>query len=145
VTRAVVIGPFPPTADPRGDAVLADVRARRGAGVEVDVVSPYPSAAKYHARPDSVTGAIRIARATRGADVVVVYPFHARHGVAATLAPHVLGRALARAGRVEHVAGVDAGPVPPRRPTVAMAVRRLGAGLPTFVRTRRRVRLRRRR
>jgi hypothetical protein len=71
VSRAVVVGPYPPTADPAGAITLAEVRALRAHGHDVLVVSPEPSAARVDASPDSRRGARRIARLVRGADIVV--------------------------------------------------------------------------
>lgn len=74
MTRAVVVGPYPPTADPLGDATLARVRELRAEGYVVEVVSPAPSAAHHHFRTDTVRGRWRLGRVTRGADRVVVIP-----------------------------------------------------------------------
>jgi hypothetical protein len=74
MTRAVVVGPYPPTADPLGDITLARVRDLRAQGYSVDVVSPEPSAARHHFRADTVLGRWRLGRVTRGADLVVTVP-----------------------------------------------------------------------
>lgn len=76
--RAVVVGPYPPTADPLGDVTLARVRELRTEGYDVEVVSPAPSAARHHFRRDTVWGRWRLGRVTRGADVVVVIPTDGR-------------------------------------------------------------------
>ena len=128
MSRVVVIGPYPPTADPAGDAVLAFVREQRAAGAVVEVVSPEPSAALHHGDPATRIGATRVARAVRGADRVVWF---AAPGGTAAAAP--LRRALATVPRVEQR----------RLPAPAVARRagwgdrtaRVRAGGPTFVRT----------
>ena len=74
MTRAVVVGPYPPTADPLGDVTLTRVRELRAQGYDVVVISPAPSAARRHFRTDTVWGRWRLGRVTRGADLVVVVP-----------------------------------------------------------------------
>ena len=71
MSRAVVVGPYPPTADSAGAITLAEVRGLRAAGHDVLVISPEPSAARVDASPQTRRGARRIARLVRGADVVV--------------------------------------------------------------------------
>jgi hypothetical protein len=71
VSRAVVVGPYPPTPEPAGAISLAEVRALRAAGHDVLVISPEPSAARVNAAPATRRGARRIARLVQGADVVV--------------------------------------------------------------------------
>jgi hypothetical protein len=71
MSRAVVVGPYPPTADPAGAITLAEVRALRAAAHDVVVVSREPSAARVAASPTTRRGARRIARLVRGADIVV--------------------------------------------------------------------------
>ena len=70
--RALVVGPYPPTADPLGDVTLARVRELRAQGYDVEVVSPAPSAARRHFRTDTMWGTWRLGRVARGADVVVM-------------------------------------------------------------------------
>ena len=71
MSRAVVVGPYPPTADPSGAVTLAEVRALRAAGHDVLAISPEPSAARVTASPTTRRGARRIAQLVRGADLVV--------------------------------------------------------------------------
>ena len=71
MSRAVVVGPYPPTAEPAGAISLAEARALRAAGHDVLVISPEPSAARVTAAPSTRRGARRIARLVQGADVVV--------------------------------------------------------------------------
>ena len=135
MTRVVVIGPYPPTADPVGDVVLGVVRELRGAGAVVEVVSPEPSAAPYHGDPATWAGATRVARAVRGADRVVWF---GAPGDATVAAP--LRRALATVPRVEHrlVPPAPADPIAAAgvpRGGWTTRVARLRAGGPTFVRT----------
>lgn len=94
--RVVVIGPYPPTADPAGDDVLACVRRWRTEGARVVVVSPEPSAAHHHGDPATWAGAMRVSRVVRGADRVVWFDDSRR----ATATP--LRGALARVAHVEH-------------------------------------------
>ena len=84
MTRAVVVGPYPPTADPLGDVTLARVRELRAQGYSVDVVSPAPSAARHHFRTDTVSGKWRLRSVTRGADLVVMVPSDGRTVAAST-------------------------------------------------------------
>lgn len=122
--RVVVVGPYPPAADPVADAVLATVCDLRAAGATVVVASPRPSAAPLTADPTTRTGAARLAPVVAGADRVVWFaPPGAR--------PH---RRLARAlARVEVAAHPVAAPAP-RGPGFGDRVRRLRAGAPTWVR-----------
>jgi hypothetical protein len=71
VSRAVVVGAFPPTADPAGAITLAEVRGLRAEGHDVLVISPEPSAARVDASPYTRRGARRVASLVRGADLVV--------------------------------------------------------------------------
>ncbi|MFA5882740.1 MAG: hypothetical protein WDA60_02715 [Acidimicrobiia bacterium] len=131
MTRVVVIGPYPPTADPAGDAVLALVRELRAGGDTVEVVSPVPSAAPHHGDPATWAGASRVARAVRGADRVVWFGAPDEGAVASPLR-----RALATVPRVEHrpgPTGTREAPTGDRGWTVRLA--RARAGGPTFVRT----------
>jgi hypothetical protein len=131
MTRVVVIGPYPPTDDPAGDAVLETVRRLRADGATVTVVSPTPSAAPEHGDARRWAGARRIARVVRGADRVVWF---ATEG--ATPAPP-LRRALARVASVD-CRLVGTGPHPTAEGpdgSVSARARWLRAGLPTYLRT----------
>ena len=125
MSRVVVLGPYPPAADPAADTVLATVRALRAAGETVSVVSTDPSAAPAWGDPTRPGGARRVARALRGADRVVWF------APAAARPRGTARRALARVPTVERrmIAA---------HPTVATSwtgrVRRLRAGAPTWVR-----------
>lgn len=127
MTRVVVIGPYPPTADPRGDTVLAAVRRLRAEGATVTVVSPEPSAAPVWGDPADRVGATRVARAVRGADRVVWF---VSHGVTPA---GPLRRALAAIPTVE-VRPASA-PAAPERRSPGAALRRARAGAPTYART----------
>lgn len=142
MTRVVVIGPYPPTADPGGDVVLAQVRRMRAEGLSVDVVSSEPSAAGSHGRPDSVVGAARIARVVRGADRVLWFP---ERGIGRRAA-WPLRRALATVPRLECVTGAPAAADPgraggpfgvpePAGPRAWWSPARLRAGAPTYLRS----------
>jgi len=126
VSRAIVVGPYPPTADPAGAVTLAEVRALRAEGLDVLVISPEPSAARVDACPQTRHGARRIARLVRGADVVVwVGPEP----------PAAVARALRDVADVRVHA---ASPQPRPSPGIAERLERLRAGAPTFVRSLRR-------
>ncbi len=80
--RVLVVGPYPPTVDPVGAVVLRHVRALRrrgdggvgGDGVDdVEVLSPAPSAAHHAADLGDPRGALRLRRAARDRDLVVVH------------------------------------------------------------------------
>jgi hypothetical protein len=123
VSRAVVFGPYPPTAEAAGAATLAEVRALRAAGHDVLVISPEPSAARSAALPTTRRGARRIARLLRGADVAVWVGAHP---------PPVVERAL-RA--IDDVRTVTVGAAPVEPASVNNRMRLLRAGAPTFLRT----------
>jgi hypothetical protein len=138
--RAVLVGPYPPSADPGADAVLAEVRAWRAQGYSVEVISPHPSAAHHHARPDTLAGAIRIARIVRAADLVVMaalMPGRRR----ALVARRIIERALCRSPRVEwcpvRLDGnrITEEPAGARGDRLGGLPARLRAGAPTFVRS----------
>ena len=126
MTRAVVVGPYPPTADPAGVLALAEVRALRAEGHDVLVISPEPSAARVDADPATRRGARRIARLVRGADLVVWVGPESPEGVE---------RALRDVGevRTHRTAPPLASP-----PGVTERIKLLRAGAPTFVRSLRR-------
>jgi hypothetical protein len=123
VSRAVVVGPYPPTADPAGAVALAEVRALRAAGHDVLVISPAPSAARVTASPDTRRGARQIERLVRGADIVVWIGLEP---------PDVVRRAL-RA--VPDVRVHTTTSVPTSSVGVVERVKLLRAGAPTFVRS----------
>jgi len=123
VSRAVVVGPYPPTADPAGAVTLAEVRALRAEGHDVLVISPEPSAARVDASPQTRRGARRIAHLLRGADVAVwVGP----------APPEAIERALRDVPDVRRHA---ASPPIAEPPSVADRLERLRAGTPTFARS----------
>ena len=124
MTRVVVVGPYPPAADPVADTVLATVRDLRAAGATVVVASPRPSAAPLTADPTTRTGAARLAPVVAGADRVVWFaPPAAR--------PH--RRLRRRLDGVELTVHPVAAPGP-SGPGLAGRARRLRAGAPTWVR-----------
>ena len=126
MSRAVVVGPYPPTADPAGAVTLAEVRALRAEGLDVLVISPEPSAARVDASPQTRHGARRIAQLVRGADVVVwVGPEP----------PAAVARALRDVADVRMRA---ASPQPRPSPGITERLELLRAGAPTFVRSLRR-------
>ena len=122
MSRAVVVGPYPPTGDPIGEITLAEVRALRADGHDVLVISPEPSAARVYASPHARRGARRIARLLRGADIVVWV------GAAP---PGVIERALRD---VPDSRTRSATPMRRRPPGLAERMQLLRAGSPTFVR-----------
>ncbi len=126
MSRAVVVGPYPPTADPAGAITLAEVRALRAEGHDVLVISPEPSAARVDADPTTRRGARRIERLVRGADLVVwVGP-----------APSgTVERALRDVGEVRTH---SRDPRPMSSPGVTERIELLRGGAPTFVRSLRR-------
>ena len=126
MSRAVVVGPYPPTADPAGAISLDEVRALRAAGHDVVVISPEPSAARVTAPPYTRRGARRIAQLVRGADVVV--------WVGAD-PPASVARAL---GSVADVRIVAAPVATPSARDLAEQMELVRAGGPTFVRSLRR-------
>ena len=123
MSRAVVVGPFPPTADPAGAITLAEVRRLRADGHDVLVISPEPSAARVDASPDSRHGVRRIARLLRGVDLVV--------WVGAEPPPAV-ERVLREVPEVRRHA---APPMSTDSSSVADRMELLRAGIPTFVRS----------
>ena len=123
MTRAIVVGPYPPAADATAATTLTEVRSLRAAGRDVVVVSPEPSAARVTAAPDTRRGARIIARLVRGADVVVwIGPEP----------PDAVARALRRVPDVRMIVRAS------QRADALSVVERvelLRAGLPTFVRS----------
>jgi hypothetical protein len=123
VSRAVVVGPYPPTADPAGAVTLAEVRALRADGHDVLVISPEPSAARVDAAPHTRRGARRIAHLVRDAEIVV--------WVGAP-PPEVVARALRAVLDVRTHRTMSAASEPT---SVADRLELLRAGAPTFVRS----------
>lgn len=68
--RVVVYGDYPPFPTPGATATLATVRSLLTDGLEIQVVSPRPSAAHHHADIGNPNGAARLARLIGGADLV---------------------------------------------------------------------------
>jgi hypothetical protein len=127
VSRAVVVGPYPPTPDPAGAIALAEVRALRAAGQEVLVISPEPSAARVDASPHTRRGARRIARLVRSADVVVWVGAEP---------PAVVARALRDVADVRtHATTTQAAPSPGLARLAIERMRLTRAGAPTWARS----------
>ncbi|HEY3239476.1 MAG TPA: hypothetical protein VGL92_07935, partial [Acidimicrobiia bacterium] len=59
--RVLVYGTYPPAPGPAAAATLAAVRSLLAQGAEVEVVSPWPSAAHHHAHVDGMRGNLRFA------------------------------------------------------------------------------------
>ncbi|MGH8993876.1 MAG: hypothetical protein ACRDZ7_20380, partial [Acidimicrobiia bacterium] len=59
--RVLVYGTYPPAPGPEAAATLAAVRSLLAEGAEVEVVSPWPSAAHHHAHVDGLRGNLRFA------------------------------------------------------------------------------------
>jgi hypothetical protein len=57
----LVYGAYPPATGPAAAATLAAVRALLAQGADVEVVSPWPSAAHHHAHVDGLRGNLRFA------------------------------------------------------------------------------------
>ncbi|HUP87703.1 MAG TPA: hypothetical protein VM143_18770 [Acidimicrobiales bacterium] len=68
--RVVVAGPYPTMPGPEAAATFTVVRELVGAGDDVIVVSPAPSAAHHHADPGGPRGAARLARLVGGAELL---------------------------------------------------------------------------
>jgi hypothetical protein len=71
--RTLVVGPYPPSADPVAAAVLRHVRDLRASGDECEALSLTPSAAPHHADLTRTRGALTLGRLTRGRGRVVVH------------------------------------------------------------------------
>ena len=130
MSRAVVVGPYPPSADPSSAITLAEVRALRDAGHDVVVVSPEPSAARIAASPSTRRGERRIARLVRGAAIVVWV---------GTDPPGAVARAMRDGPDVRAITSPDA--EARSRGIAELTVERVKlarAGAPTFVRSLRR-------
>ena len=122
MSRVVVVGPYPPTADPAGAITLAEVRALRADGHDVLVISPDPSAARVDASPRTRRGARRITHLVKGADLVLWV---------GTEPPPAIERVLRAVPEVR----VHAAPTSTESPSVAERLELLRAGAPTFVRS----------
>ena len=130
MSRAVVVGPYPPTADAAAAVTLGEVRALRSAGHDVLVISPEPSAARVDACPYTRRGARRVARLLRGADIVVWVGDEP---------PEVVARALRAVGEVRsHPTAPASTPAPSLGAVVRERTGLVRAGAPTFVRSLRR-------
>jgi glycosyltransferase involved in cell wall biosynthesis len=71
----LMVAPYPPTRDGIAAYTLQEVAALRAGGEQVDVLSPYPSAAQQHLDLVGPRGALALARRVRRYDRVVVQ-FH---------------------------------------------------------------------
>lgn len=125
MTRVVVIGPYPPTADPRADVTLAQVRTWRATGAQVHVVSPSRSAAHHNLRLDTAWGALRLGGIVRDADRVVVVGDVTEP--AGTVAARIVRWNLARA-RVVDLVTVASEPTGPADHHQICAIAGLGVG-----------------
>ncbi len=99
--RVLVYGTYPPAAGPESATTLAAVRALVAEGADVEVVSPWPSAAHHHAHVDGLRGnlgfAARVARSRPDEIVAHLDPGllrPRRAGRAEPTARRILGRAL---------------------------------------------------
>jgi hypothetical protein len=126
VRRAVVVGPYPPTADPAGAITLAEVRALRADGYDVLVISRERSAARVDASPRTRRGARRIARLVQGADLVL--------WVGAEPPPAVIERVLRDVGELRMRTTTTAPSAGPS-PGVGDRLELLRAGAPTLLRS----------
>ena len=70
--RVLVIADYPPPYGPVVDATVAEVRALRALGHEVEVCSPAPSAAHHHRDLGSVRGLASLVMLARRFDRVLV-------------------------------------------------------------------------
>jgi glycosyltransferase involved in cell wall biosynthesis len=75
VSRILVVSPYPPVRDGIGAYALQQVRALRREGHDVEVCSPWPSAAHHHLALKGPKGAKALGRLMRGFDRVVIH-FH---------------------------------------------------------------------
>ena len=73
--RVLMVTPYPPVRDGIAAYALQEVGALRAEGSEVDVLSPFPSAAQHHLDLRGPRGAVALARRVRAYDKVVVQ-FH---------------------------------------------------------------------
>src|SRR5690349_24856095 len=70
-----MISPYPPVRDGIASYALQTVRALRREGLDVEVLSPGPSAAHHHLDLVGPRGALALAKRVRGYDLMVVQ-FH---------------------------------------------------------------------
>jgi glycosyltransferase involved in cell wall biosynthesis len=73
--RVLMVTPYPPARDGIAAYALQEVRALRAAGHNVEVLSPYPSAAQRHLDLRGPRGAMALAKRVKSYDKVVVQ-FH---------------------------------------------------------------------
>jgi glycosyltransferase involved in cell wall biosynthesis len=73
--RILVVTPYPPVRDGIGAYAVQQVRALRRAGHDVEVCSPWPSAAHHHLPLEGPSGAKALRGLMRGFDRVIVH-FH---------------------------------------------------------------------
>lgn len=75
MSRILVVTPYPPVRDGIGAYALQQVRSLRHAGHDVEVCSPWPSAAHHHLPLEGPSGARALRRLMAGFDRVIVH-FH---------------------------------------------------------------------
>jgi glycosyltransferase involved in cell wall biosynthesis len=75
VSRTLVVSPYPPVRDGIGAYAVQQVRALRREGHDVEVCSPWPSAAHHHLALKGPKGAAALRRLMAGFDRVIVH-FH---------------------------------------------------------------------
>lgn len=75
MSRILVVSPYPPVRDGIGAYAVQQVRALRRQGHDVEVVSPWPSAAHHHLDLVGPSGAKALRRLMAGFDRVIVH-FH---------------------------------------------------------------------
>lgn len=75
MSRILVVSPYPPVRDGIGAYAVQQVRALRRQGHDVEVVSPWPSAAHHHLDLVGPSGAKALKRLMAGYDRVIVH-FH---------------------------------------------------------------------
>jgi glycosyltransferase involved in cell wall biosynthesis len=73
--RTLMVAPYPPTRDGIAAYTLQEVAAMRAAGEDLQVLSPYPSAAHHHLDLVGPRGALALARRARRYDRLIVQ-FH---------------------------------------------------------------------
>lgn len=73
--RILVVTPYPPARDGIAAYAVQDVKRRRGQGHDVEVCSPWPSAAHHHLDLRTPLGALALARRVRAYDLVIL-AFH---------------------------------------------------------------------
>lgn len=75
MSRILVVTPYPPVRDGIGAYAVQQVRALRRKGHDVEVCSPWPSAAHHHLDLEGPAGARALRRLMKGYDRVIVH-FH---------------------------------------------------------------------